>query len=221
VRRILLVALSLTAFLVVSGTASARLNSVQPWTFDPYSTNLVEADWINHIGCPTNTVINTGSGATPYTNAACPTEGRRDVNVQGLLLAKTGPTANIAAAGASLKGVAGDPLTTIGYDIRKHGGFASPLGSSCGAGAPRFNVVTDFGTHFIGCASPPPVSESLGEGWSRLAWSPAQAFPPVPTGAAVRSIDLVFDEGTDTGPTHFGLAILDNVMVNGSSIGLR
>ena len=219
-KRMLLVAL--TAFFVVSGTANARLNSVEAWEFDPFVTGLVEAQWINHIGCPTGARINTDGGAgSTYTDPACPTQGITDRNVQGLLLSKTGPTANIAAAGASLKGVAGEPVTTLGYDIRKHGGTASPYGSSCGAGAPRFNVVTDFGTHFVGCASPAPVAQTLGQGWSRLAWSPAQAFPPVPTGAIVRSIDIVFDEGTDVGPGNFGMAILDNVMVNGTSIGLR
>ena len=220
-RRVLLLA-AFAAFFVMSGTASARLNNVVPWTFDPYSTNLVESDWINHIGCPTAARINTDGGAgSTYTDPACPTQGPTDRNVQGLLLSKTGPTANIASAGASLKGVTGSPVTELGYDIRKHGGVGSPYGSVCGAGAPRFNVVTDFGTHFIGCASPPPVSQTLGLGWTRMVWSPAQAFPPIPPGAAVRAMDIVFDEGTDVAPAHFGLAVLDNIMVNGSVIGLR
>jgi hypothetical protein len=210
------------AFLVVCGTASAgRLTEVTPWEFDPYGTNLVESNWINHIGCPTDATINTDGGAgTTYTDPGCPTQGRTDRNIQGLLLAKTGPTANIASAGAQLKGVQGSTLTELGYDIRKFGGSGSVFGSSCGAGAPRFNVTTDFGTHFIGCVSPPPVSEMLGDGWTRLAWSPAAAFPPVPADAPVRAINLVFDEGTDVG-NHFGMAVLDNVMVNGDSIGLR
>ena len=134
---------------------------------------------------------------------------------------KTGPTANVVAAGAELRGIAGIQLTDIGYDIRKHGGYDSPLGSHCGAGAPRFNVVTNFGTHFIGCASPPPVSQVMGMGWTRLAWSPAAAFPPIIPGSVVQTIDIVFDEGTDTGPDYFGLAILDNIMVNGVSVGRR
>ena len=140
---------------------------------------------------------------------------------RGCLLAKTGPTANVAAAGAELKGVRGIVITSIGYDIRKFGGFASPLGSHCGAGAPRFNVVTAFGTHFIGCASPPPISQVLGQAWTRMAWSTAAAFPPIPPGAAVETIDIVFDEGTDTGPDNFGIAILDNIMVNGVAVGRR
>ena len=31
----------------------------------------------------------------------------------------------------------------------------------------------------------------------------------------VEDIELVFDEGTDTGPDYFGGAVLDNVDVNG------
>ncbi len=37
----------------------------------------------------------------------------------------------------------------------------------------------------------------------------------------IQTIDIVFDEGTDTGPDYFGLAILDNIMVNGVSVGRR
>jgi hypothetical protein len=224
-RRVFLVAL--TAFFAVCGTANAgKLTEVAPWTYDPYNGSLVESDWLNHIGCPNGAEINTynSSGVVvegAYTDPGCPTQYRADRNVQGLLLAKTGPTTNVASAGATLKGVPGSPVESIGYDIRKHGGFDSPLGSHCGAGAPRFNVVTNFGTHFIGCASPPPVSQVLGEGWTRMAWSPAAAFPPIPPGAVVQSIDIVFDEGTDTAPDYFGMAILDNIMVNGVSVGHR
>ena len=81
--------------------------------------------------------------------------------------------------------------------------------------------MTSFGTHFIGCASPPPISQVLGQAWTRMAWSTAAAFPPIPPGAAVETIDIVFDEGTDTGPDNFGIAILDNIMVNGVAVGRR
>jgi hypothetical protein len=216
------------AFVSIGAAAVAppRLSEVAPWQYDPYNGSLVESDWINHIGCPFNAEINTydSSGnvvAGTYTDPGCPVQFRADPNIQGLLLAKTGPTGNIAAVGAELKGVRDIVLTSIGYDIRKSGGFASPLGSHCGAGAPRFNVVTNFGTHFIGCASPPPISQTMGLAWTRLGWSPAAAFPPIPPGTAVQSIDIVYDEGTDTGPDHFGIAILDNIRVNGIVVGRR
>jgi hypothetical protein len=230
-RRSIVAVLAMSMFLAFVSFAAAavappKLTEVAPWQYDPFKGSVVESDWLNHIGCPFKTEINTYNAAGvivagTYTDPGCPVQYRADPNVQGLLLAKTGPTANIAAAGAELKGVGDIVLTSIGYDIRKHGGYASPLGSHCGAGAPRFNVVTNFGTHFIGCASPPPISQTMGEGWTRLAWSPAAAFPPIIPGTVVQSIDIVFDEGTDTGPDYFGIAILDNVMVNGVSVGHR
>ena len=227
-RAILAVIVTFFAFVSIGAAAppGPKLVDVNPWQYDPFNGSLVESDWMNHLGCPYNAAINTydSSGnlvAGTYTDPGCPVQYRGDPNVQGLLLSKTGPTANVVAAGAELRGIAGIQLTDIGYDIRKHGGYDSPLGSHCGAGAPRFNVVTNFGTHFIGCASPPPVSQVMGMGWTRLAWSPAAAFPPIIPGSVVQTIDIVFDEGTDTGPDYFGLAILDNIMVNGVSVGRR
>lgn len=224
-----MILLAVAAFFASAAVASAgvgKLTDVNPWEYDPYNGSLVESQWLNHIGCPTGAAIHTfdanGNAVAGTTTAGgCPTQWRADVNVQGLLLVKTGPTANIAAAGASLRGMDGLVLNEIGYDIRKQGGYASPYGSSCGAGAPRFNVVTSFGTHFIGCASPAPTQIATGDGWTRLAWTGAQAFPPIPTGAIVQSIDIVFDEGTDVGPGNFGMAILDNIMFNGISVGRR
>ena len=204
--------------------ASAKLNDVVAFSFDPGGSNLIESNWINHIGCPTGATVYAFDGsASPYTDSGCPTRGATDRNVQGLLLSKTGPTSNYAAAGAELKGVAGEPLNEIGYDIRKFGGVASPYGSHCGAGSPRFNVTTNFGTHFIGCASPPPVQVAAGPGWTRLRWSPANAFPAIPAGAIVQSILIIFDEGQDAsgGPDQFGLAVLDNISVNGTIVGQR
>ena len=112
-------------------------------------------------------------------------------------------------------------ITSIGYDIRKFGGFASPLGSHCGGGAPRFNVVTTFGTHFIGCASPPPISAGARAGLDADGMVDRPPRPADPPGAVVETIDIVFDEGTDTGPDYFGIAILDNIMVNGVAVGRR
>ena len=84
-------------------------------------------------------------------------------------------------------------------------------------------MTTSFGTHFIGCASPPPVQVAAGPGWTRLRWTPAQAFPAIPPGAIVQSILIIFDEGQDAagGPDQFGLAVLDNISVNGTIVGQR
>jgi hypothetical protein len=126
---------------------------------------------------------------------------------------------------ADLNRVKGITLTELGDDIRKSGGTgASPLGSHCGAGAPRFNVVdTDGVVHFLGCNSPPGVVETASNGWVRLRWTAANllaAFPPITPMTVVDRIQIVFDEGQDTGgPDFFGAAILDNIDVNGTLVG--
>jgi hypothetical protein len=152
-----------------------------------------------------------------------------------LLLVKTGPTNNDAAGGAELLGVKGTKLTELGYDIRKPGApnFGDPRGSHCGAGAPRFNIViagqpTDI--YFLGCASPPPdVDTPLlgGQGWQRLRWGgtvPLMAYKnglvlTDISGATADSIEIIFDEGDDTGPDNFGVAVLDNIDVNTTLVG--
>jgi hypothetical protein len=148
-----------------------------------------------------------------------------------LLLVKTGPTANNAAAGAELKGLTkGLLLTELGYDIRKPGpSTLDDRGSHCGAGAPRFNITVAGGAiYFIGCNSPAATTQVPGQGWIRLRWggsAPLLAFPqagggPVDISALeVESISIVFDEGQDAGPDNFGLAVLDNIDVNGTLVG--
>ncbi|PYS33388.1 MAG: hypothetical protein DMG14_31995 [Acidobacteria bacterium] len=204
-----------------------RFNAVKPQEFDPGRTNLVQAAWLNAIGCPTGASIAipnssfTGvAGFAPFTDTACATGDPNDQHNEGLLLVKTGPTENFASATAELINVKGITLTELGYDIRKLGATANLPGSHCGAGAPRFNVITDDGVlHFLGCNSPPPAQVFSATGWIRLRWSPASAFPPILT--TVRRIVIVFDEGQDPsgGPDQFGAAILDNIDVNGQMVG--
>jgi len=38
-------------------------------------------------------------------------------------------------------------------------------------------------------------------------------------GKTATGISIVFDEGQDTGPDNFGLAVLDNIDVNGTLVG--
>ena len=47
------------------------------------------------------------------------------------------------------------------------------------------------------------------------------SFPVIPAGSRIRSIDLIFDEGTDTANNDtegVGLAIVDNIFINGAFI---
>jgi len=192
-------------------------HQVKPIQFDPAHTWLVQAAWLNGTGCPTNAVVATYPSPSPtdfFTDVACPDGDPRDQHNEGLLLAKTGPTTNNAAAVAELKKVRGTLVTSVGYDIRKQGGSASPLGSHCGAGAPRFLIIGADGTaQVIGCNSPPPPPTTSATGWSRLRW------PVVPMTAD--RILIIFDEGQDPtgGPDQFGAALLDNIAVNEQKVG--
>jgi hypothetical protein len=227
-RRALLATLAILALSTGVAFGASRFQ-VKTGTFDPAKTFLVQAAWIDGIGCPTAAKFSTdGTTTTPYTDAACPTGDTSDGHNQGLLLAKTGPTANDAAADAQLAGVKGMTLTELGYDLRKSASAVDPRGSHCGAGAPRFNVVTGDGTlYFIGCNSPVATSTGVGAGWLRLRWGgtvPLMAYSQAGvltdiTGKTVMTIDLVFDEGQDTAPDNFGLAVLDNIDVNGTLVG--
>jgi hypothetical protein len=209
-----------------------KFHAVKPQEFDPGKTNLVQAAWLNGIGCPTNAFIAnpnqdfTGvSGTSPYTDTACSTGDPKDQHNEGLLLVKTGPTANFASATAELINVKGTVLTELGYDIRKLGATTDTNGSHCGAGAPRFDVVDSMGVvHFLGCNSPPPAQTASATGWIRLRWNTAllaTAFPPILPTDVVQGIFIVFDEGQDAsgGPDQFGAAILDNIDVNTTLVG--
>jgi hypothetical protein len=202
---------ALLAFFGLTSVAAAQsgFRNAVTFEFDPNGTELVQAEWLQGIGCPTG---------GPFPDAGCPTGAVGDFRRQGLIVAKTGPTANVASSGVSLRGAEGETVQELGYDIRKGGAPGSPIGSHCGAGAPRFNVTTDFGTHFVGCANPGVVT-AASTGWTRLRWTAAQAFPPIPPTAPIRSLSIVFDEGQDTGPDFFGLAVLDNIDVNGVLVG--
>jgi hypothetical protein len=236
-KRAILAALAIVTLTAGAAYAAARF-TVTANEFDPAHTFLVQAQWLDGIGCPTNAGVSAdGSTITShYTDSACATGDSSDSHNQGLLLAKTGPTANFAAAQADITGVKGITLTELGYDIRKPGSDtrAGARGSHCGAGAPRFNVTASDGVtyDFIGCnsAATPATSEVDGQGWIRLRWGngtilafaangPSAGQIVNISGIKVSSIQIVFDEGQDTSPDLFGLAVLDNVDVNGTLVG--
>jgi len=222
--------LALLGTLVVVGVAAAvpKFTSVKPSTFDPKKTFLAAALWEPGIGCPTNSKVTPdGTNIVLFTDPACPTADAKDKKNTGLLLAKTGPTGNFAAAQAILKNVPAT-VNVLGYDLRKPGAVPTdPRGSHCGNGAPRFDLVTDTGaTYFVGCNSPPPTVLLSSTGWLRLRWGPpVMAFPtggggPVDVSTlTIDEIAIVMDEAEDTGPDNFGLAVLDNIDINGTLVG--
>ena len=159
----------------------------------PAGSQIVGATWADRLGVP----------------------APNDKDRQALVLSKNGPTADCSAAGATISNVKGIKLTELGFDARDH--------LHCGAGAPRFNIVASDGFHFGGgCSNATKTANTPTPGWSRYRINPAnpaQMFPVIAPGATIVSISIIFDEGTDVAPDNTGLAILDNIDVNGKLVG--
>ena len=179
-------------------------------TGTPAGSRIVTSAWLAGMGLPDDGTSVDGTASS-----------RTDPHF-GLLLSKNGPTADCSSAGAVILtfGQFTVPTTTTAFQL----GFDFRNGTHCGAGAPRFNIVTSDGaTHFAGCAdgtiTPAPQDPAQ---WSRVRFTPAQLFPPVLPGAQIKTVSIVYDEGTDTpstqDPMGVGLSVLDNIDVNGHII---
>ena len=138
--------------------------TVIPGISDPADTDLANALWVGGLGCPTAARV--APSTTPFTDPACTTGDTSDIDHEGLLLIKTGPTSNNALAGATLTGVQGITLSELGYDIRS--------GSVCDGLAPRFDIWTTTGKFYkLVCKSSHPEllpTMTAGLGWTRLRW---------------------------------------------------
>jgi len=184
----------------------------------PPGSHIVTSAWLEGMGLPDN-----GGDAALNGVAATANDPHR-----GLLLSKNGPTPDCSSAGARITGVTGMPVGptfALGFDYRN--------GGHCGAGATRFNVVVTPPAgpntfHFVGGCSndstPTPAPQDPAE-WTRVRFetsNPAEAFPVIPPGSTIVSISLLHDEGTDTptvqSPNGVGLAVLDNIFINGQFI---
>lgn len=180
----------------------------------PAGSNIVTSAWLGGMGLPDN-----GGPNTAAANSAT----KRDPHL-GLLVSKNGPTPDCSSSGAVIKGFKrGSEITELGFDFRK--------GGHCGAGAPRFNLTSEEGfTYFAGCAAGAhsPALQDPGQ-WERVRFGAADVFaaspaaPPFVFGLTrVDSIAIVYDEGTDTpgveDPNGVGLAVLDNIDINGRLI---
>jgi hypothetical protein len=178
-------------------------------TGEPYpaGSRIVTSAWLGGMGLPDNDGPNT----------------TRDPHL-GLLLSKNGPTADCSAAGADIRGVRGMEVGAtfvLGFDYRN--------GGHCGGGAPRFNVSYTApdgsdGFSFVGnCATdtPTPAPQDPAE-WTRLRFGAPSQFPPIPAGSRIKSISIIFDEGTDSpgaeDPRGVGLAVIDNIFIDGTTI---
>jgi hypothetical protein len=115
----------------------------------------------------------------------------------GLSLQKNTDTANPVAAGATFKGVEGDTLSQLSFDVKGY----------CGAGAPRFDVFTADSTLFYGCTY--GTHTDLGNGWTHVEFKGTE--PNVPAlGATITGVEVVQDEQ--------GKTLLRNISVNGVSV---
>ena len=179
-------------------------SQVKPWTYigkagdcgpnSPAGTRIVDSRWLPHSGL-------------------LDAHGKAD---KALYLAKLGNTTDCSSAGASITRVAGLSVSELGFYVK--------AGTHCSGGAARFNVLATDGSHFIGGCGNMTQSDSKqdadGNQWIHMTadtTSPAQAFPPIAPGATVKSVDLVFDEGTDNGQS--GSTMLDDIEVNGVVVG--
>jgi hypothetical protein len=135
-----------------------------------------------------------------------------------IVLAKNCTTATNAAAGVDiispLEGQSVSGLTELNFDYQN--------GGHCGAGAPRFNVIVDGNTYFLGCAG--GLQTDLGNGWTHVEFGPAELTAAgIPATGTLEDLLIIFDEGTDTqtGGTigTAGKVVIDNVSVNGEVVG--
>jgi hypothetical protein len=185
----------------------------------PSGSRIVTSTWLTGLGLPDNGGPNTTGSPT----ISVPASTSNDPH-DGLLLSKNGPTADCSSAGAKITGpVNNSTITELGFDCRN--------GGHCGAGAPRFNIITTTGlTYFAGCAdgTPTPAPQDPTQ-WTTVRFTAAQIFPAVATQppfvfgtTKIKSISIVFDEGTDTpsaqDPMGIGLATIDNIDISGHLI---
>jgi hypothetical protein len=174
--------LLLLAFAAPSFAADTQMKAV-PFTYDPGHTGIIVSAWQPHTGLA-------DAGASDH----------------GLVLQKNGPTTTNAAAGAVITGAEGQTAVS-GPSF----GWEYPTGTYCGAGAPRFNVVTSDGvTHFLGgCANATQTADLANPGWTIVRidpTNPSQAFPIITPTETISSVAVLFDEQ--------GQTVLDNILVN-------
>jgi hypothetical protein len=164
-------------------TDTSDFNFSRTFEFDPDRTGCPEAQWVNGAGRADS------KGGSSF----------------GLVLEKNCALEVNASAGAVAGGIRGESATLLGFDLKDS--------SPCGAGAPRFNLLTEQGTfHFVGgCANGLEDATPLGDGWTRYRFQlndPTDAFPVVPAGATIESLVIIVDE---PGQYH-----VDNIRVDDS-----
>jgi hypothetical protein len=181
--------------------SDATIYSVTPWTF---------------VGAAGDCGTDSPAGSATFGSGAnVVSRWTKDTSLSGnpgpvLYLQKFAPTTDCSSAGATINGVDGlTNLTELNFDY-----YSANTSEHCGAGAPRFNVVTTDGTtHFLGCSA--GTTSPAADGWTHVVFDPTnatstQAYPAITSDEIVSSIDIVFDEQ--------GFVHLDNISVNNTVI---
>jgi hypothetical protein len=120
-----------------------------------------------------------------------------------LHLSKPCTTPTNASAGATITGASGQTFTSASFTLAN--------ASQCQGGSPRFNVVTNVMTYFLGCNNVVPVIN--GNGTVTYTFTAATIAAagnpiPVPTGT-ISSVDVLIDVQ--------GSADLSNIVFNGQT----
>jgi hypothetical protein len=116
----------------------------------------------------------------------------------GLILAMNSTVAYPpgASADATIQGVEGHELNSLGFDHK--------IGTACTGGAPRYSVETpEGGSYAFGCSSGTHVD--LGNGWERITFSDADvqhlggpAWPGFASSPTISFLQVLQDEGGST-----------------------
>jgi hypothetical protein len=171
------------------GSGGGDDSMTTPFHLDPGATGTTDAMWMPGYGVP-----------VPST---------KDPSSQGLVLTRNPSSGKAPISGAVLKGAAGSQLTQLSFDLRND--------SECSAKAPQIVIVTtDEVIHRASCASG-TVQPLKVAGWQRVSFDPAnvkQLTPAVAPGATVKTVAVVMDQ-----PIGSGMAVLDNINLNGRYIG--
>src|SRR4051794_12949494 len=104
-----------------------------------------------------------------------------------LHLSKPCTTGTNASAGATITGVSGQTFTSASFTLAS--------ASQCQGGSPRFNVVTNVMTYFLGCNNVAPVINANGTATYTFTAATIAAGGnqvAVPTGT-ISSVDVVLD----------------------------
>jgi hypothetical protein len=179
----------------------------------------VQAAWLTGLGLPDNRMHNFA-----LDDLQRDTPNKTDKRY-GLLLVKNGSTFDCSSVGVtfgSFEPFVVDEFTEMGYDFLN--------GSHCGALVPRFEIAwvngSESGVSVLGRSSATlGVAPQDPDHWTRTRSTVLlKSLPPIPDGATMTRVVLVFDAGTngaqvDPPGSGSGLAILDNLHLKADERG--